>query len=715
MRTDRWVIAFALLAATGPPLRGQDALSRIGAETEVKSIEFRFKGKQSFAEKDLRRKIALTARGGMVGIRRFFGFLPFVSPVGVHPFDPLELQRDVIRLRNHYQQSGFLKADVSYDVHYNAESDLVEVAYVINEGPPVLVRSLRFVGDTGGLSFPSKLARDWTKFVRREQRAANRFGRDQQRDLADTTTRWLRDHGYPFAIAEPTAAVDTAADRADVTVRVRPGLRARIREIAVSGNHGIPASHVTRQLPVKPGDWYHAGELEKGRQQLVQLELVRLALLDVPQESADDSSVVVKLDVTENRPRLVRGEAGIASGGGLAGEVEWTHRAFLGGMRTFTAAASAQTGALSFETPAQQHYRLGLTVFQPYMGDRRLSAAAGPFVEYRDDLRDRSRALGLEASLVYAAGPLRSLTLGYSLSHRRILDYGFGEDLDPIEYLPLLGLAEPDAAGRLGTLRNRSAISLQGSYGRLDQYANPRQGYVLRPRIEITTPGGFNTSEYLLLDFGGTAFLPLSSRIGFTLRLGAGRIYPFGRSVQEIGDESPFVSLLRLGDIVFTAGGTRDVRGWGSQLVGPKLPEVRLETREGVTETIAERYAPVGGLARLLGSAEVQLPLPGFSDAWQSFLFLDAGRIWTPDDRFALNAGELDQDDYFTSVGAGIGYETVVGAIQFAVGYKLNPSELDLRSPQGVLEALEEGRPLSSVPTESRRRLHLHFSIGSSF
>jgi outer membrane protein assembly factor BamA len=123
----------------------------------------------------------------------------------------------------------------------------------------------------------------------------------------------------------------------------------------------------------------------------------------------------------------------------------------------------------------------------------------------------------------------------------------------------------------------------------------------------------------------------------------------------------------------------------------------------------------VGGLARLLGSAEVQLPLPGFSDAWQTFLFFDSGRVWTPDSRFALNAGELDQDDYFASVGAGIGYETVVGAIQFAVGYKLNPSALDLRSPQGVLDALEEGRPLSSVPTEPRRRLHLHFSIGSTF
>ena len=713
-RTDRAFVAFALLCA-GPRLWAQDALSLVGQRTEVKSIEFRVEGRQSLEDEELRREIALTERGGLVGIRRIFGFLPFVSPVGVHHFDPLELQRDVIRLENHYRRSGFLKADVSYDVRYDAESDLVEVAYVIDEGPPLLVRSLRFQGDSGAPKLPAALTRDWANFVQRAQRNAGRFGRTEQRELADSTTRWLRDRGYPFATSEPRAAVDSASSRADVTVLVRPGLRARIREIAVSGNRGVPARHITRQLPIEPGDWYDAGELEKGRQQLVQLDIVRLALLDVPRQSADDSSVVVRVDVTENPPRLVRGEAGLASGGGLSGEVQWTHNAFLGGVRTFTAAATAQTGALSFETPSQQLYRLALTVFQPYAGDRRLSAAAGPFVEYRDDQRDRSRAVGLEASLVYAAGPLRSLTLGYSLSHRRILDYGFGADLDPVQYLPILGLAAPDAAGRLGTERNRSAVSLQGSYGRLDEFANPRRGYVLRPRIEITTPGGLNTSEYLLLDFGGTAFLPLSRRVGFTLRVGAGRIYPFGRSIRPTGEESPFVSLLRLGDVPFTAGGTRDVRGWGSQLVGPKLPEVRLESTDGVTETVAERYAPVGGLARLLGSAEVQLPLPGFSDSWQSFLFFDTGRVWTPDSRFTLSAGELDQNDYYSSLGAGIGYETVVGAIQFAVGYKLNPSPLDLRSPQDVLDALEEGRPLSSLPTESRRRLHLHFSIGSTF
>jgi len=117
----------------------------------------------------------------------------------------------------------------------------------------------------------------------------------------------------------------------------------------------------------------------------------------------------------------------------------------------------------------------------------------------------------------------------------------------------------------------------------------------------------------------------------------------------------------------------------------------------------------------VLGSAEVQLPVPGMSESWQSFFFFDTGRIWSPDRRFALNAGELDQDKLFASIGAGIGYETVVGAIQIALGYKLNPSALDVRSPQGVLDALEAGQPLAGVPTSNGRRWHLHFSIGSSF
>jgi outer membrane protein assembly factor BamA len=375
--------------------------------------------------------------------------------------------------------------------------------------------------------------------------------------------------------------------------------------------------------------------------------------------------------------------------------------------------ATAQTGLAALENPAEELYRLSLTAFQPYVGDRRISAAGGPFVEYRNDLRDRSWAVGFEGSLVWAPAPLRSLSLGYSISHRRVYDYGLGADLPASEYLPLLNLATPAAAGALERTRNASTVTLEGSYGRLDRIANPRKGYVLRPRIETTLPG-FNTSEYLLVDLGATLYVPMTKTVGLTLRGGAGRIYPRGNSLDSLGVESPFVSLLRLRDVTFAAGGTRDVRGWGSLLVGPKIPQVRLEQQGDSTVAIAERYTPVGGLARLLGSVELHFPMP-FSDAFQPYVFYDGGRVWTPDRRFALNAGDIDEDKFYQAVGIGIGYETVVGAIQVALGYKLNPSPLDLRAPQDVLDALRSGTPIDAAPTSSSRRFHLHFSIGATF
>jgi outer membrane protein assembly factor BamA len=706
------LLAAAPLAAT--PLHAQDALNRVGPKTQVRSVEFQFEARSSLDPDQLRQKIALSGQGSMVGLRRLLGFIPFVPPVGSHPFDPTEMARDAVRLRHYYERAGFPKADVDYQAKYQAKSDLVEVTYRIAEGPPLKVDTLIFEGTDGPLAVPDSLGRSWRRFVRTEQGHADRAGEDERRAFADSTVRWFRAQGYPFAAARTVARVDSAANRADLAVQVTPGQRARIRRIEVTGNTTIPQREIVRQLPVRAGDWYDARALEQSREQLTQMDIVRLAAVDVPRDSANDSGVVVMLHMTQNPEHIVKGEAGYLSSGGLTSQATWTDRSWLNGLRTLTVAATAQTGLAALENPAQELFRLNLTAFQPYVGDRRVSAAGGPFVEYRNDLRDRSWAVGFEGSLVWAPAPLRSVSLGYSISHRRVYDYGFGSDLPPEQYLPLLNLATPAAAGTLERSQNRSTLTLEGSYGRLDRIANPRKGYVIRPRIETTLPG-FNTSEYLLLDLGGTAYLPLTRTVGFTLRAGAGRIYPRGNSLEAVGGESPFVSLLRLRDVTFTAGGTRDVRGWGSLLVGPKIPQVHLEQSGDSTVAVADRYTPVGGLARLLGSVELHFPMPLMSDAFQPYIFYDGGRVWTPDRRFSLDAGVIDEDKFYQAVGIGIGYTTVVGAIQVAVGYKLNPSPLDLRAPQDVLNALESGTPVDASPTSSSRRFHLHFSIGATF
>ena len=446
---------------------------------------FHFEDSSSLDPEQLREKIALTGQGSMVGLRRRLGFIPFVPAVGAHPFDPTEMARDVARLRHYYARSGFPKADVAYQAKYHAKSDVVDVTI---ESPKA--RADGGHGHVRGRGrhplVPDSLGRDWRRFTRTELRRVKRAARTSASHWP-TAPSWFG----PTAIRSP--ARPPSPGRARPTAPTSPSGGARPASQGACHPHdrqadGSPAE-IVRQLPVRAGDWFDAKALEQGRQQLAQMDLVRLAAVDVPKDSATDTSVVVLLRLAENPEHLLKGEAGFISYGGLTTQGTWTDRSWLGGLRTLSVSATAQTGVGALESPAQQLYRLNLTAFQPYVGDRRLSAAGGPFVEYRSDLRDRSWAVGFEGSLAWTPAPLRSVTLSYSISHRYVYDYGLGAD-PAGGYLPLLNLAGT-AMGSLDRNQNR-ACSRSGSYGRPTGSPTPEgatsSGRASPPRSPASAP-----------------------------------------------------------------------------------------------------------------------------------------------------------------------------------------------------------------------------------
>ena len=708
-------LAVALLLGICPAAAGQDSLLAIRPGAQVGSVGFRFSATQSFTEGELADRLALRGRGSLYGLRGLLGKLPLIPSPGRFEFDPVELQKDVVRLRQFYRREGFVQPAVDYAVHTNGSGTVVHVAYLIDEGAEATLRTVQVVGRDGGpLAVPPFLSDSWRELeAGLSARRGRRFGEADRAETEAALLSWLYDHGYPFAAVRSTRSVDSLEQVVDFRLEAEPGPLTRFGTITAEGNSSVSDRVVLRELPFRTGDRYSARAIAESRARLQTVDLLARAVVDVDSQPAPDSKLAVRIRVEETRPRLTLAEVGyVSEGAGLTGRLQWTHPNFTGGARSLIAAVEGQSGAGSIGTEAEQLARVSLSLTQPYVAVPRLSLVVGPYAEYRNDLKDQSVAVGFNTTLIYRLAPLSSIALDYRFSSRHIREYHFGTSSSgDVNLLELLALQNPTLLDSLGYDEKKSSFTLAGSFARLDDFTDPRRGWLLRPSAKVTFPGAWTTAQFARLDLSVSRFQPLGRNVVLAARLSGGRLYPFGKSVPPAGSDPTF-AFIRMRDESMTAGGTNDVRGWGDRMLGPKVPDVEGVIQGTDTVLTADRYAPIGALARISGSLELRFPAPGMTPSWRTNLFLDAGRVWTPDERFSQAVLLPENTDVRWSIGAGLSYQTPVGGIGLTLGYKLNPSPLDLRDAGKVLDAYLAGRPIESVETDALSRLHLHLSFG---
>jgi outer membrane protein insertion porin family len=560
--------------------------------------------------------------------------------------------------------------------------------------------------------------------------------RPRFREGVDEMVRWLRERSYDARVV-PGGAVPMAF----VQVKLYPGPLARYDSITVVGAERVEDRVLLRELPFEPGDRFRESDLTEGQRQIFGLNLFQLAAVDVAPGQEQDSTVNIRVTVTEAPARTLSGRAGFFSESGATGEAEWTHRDFLGDARAFTASLQAWTGVGAFPSDGypDRRYRAGVSLRQPYVLDRRFSAIAAPYVEYRDDEIETSRQAGLDATLLYESAPLRTAALTYAFSRRAVLDQPGG------------GLLDPGGLLFDSLLVTRGELRLTAAYGRgVDDPLNPRRGIIVRPLVAVAglAPGSV---RYGTATLSATALYPFGRRGGVVARVGAGFLQPFaGTDPDNFADDYTGVR-----DVLMYAGGTSSVRGWGSNLLGPKFFDIRIPDPERLadilggiepvpapdtfySEVVLVRpyYLPIGGQRSTFGSLQINLPLP-LGPNWGANAFVDAGRVWDPAafvftlvDTLAntfpniqpvLDQFRDDAERMRVGVGAGIQYLTPVGFLSLAVGYKVNPSYADLRRPEDIWRELDiyelTGEPpnLDDVEPQWVRRLQFHLAIGQRF
>jgi len=695
----------------------QLSISLLNDETEVGSIEFSFEGSASFSASRLRRVIALTKRGALHGLQDALASLPLIRDPRPHLFSPLGLQHDVARLRQFYRESGFPDVAIRYDVTLDEGRNLVRVVFVIAEGPPTTMASLTFEEPSGApleTALAPELSGDWAAFYRAQSAAVgSRLGEEERLGFEVSVLDWLRDRGYPFAVASAETGAAPPDDGSpyarNLVVHVDPAHRAQIGSFTVDGAESLDDRVFVREFKVGPGDWYSASEIRDGRVRVLSLPAVASLLTDVVPDPAPASTVSILLRAREARKRRLSGAVGYTNIGGMAFLGQWDHFNFLGGARTFTAGATFETGwGAVFSETADRYASAALSLRQPFVFVPGVSLFLRPFAEYRDDYRDRSWEAGVDVTAAYQYSPLGAVSLRYRLSRRKILDYALGGSPDD----PIL---PPDSD--LDELSDQLAIgvfTLSATLGSLADLANADRGFILQPSLELTAPPGFPTNEYFKADVRGSAYQTLGGPFRVAASLRAGRMFPFGASLPQDDGGSGIVEFLQLRDVTLMAGGPVDSRAWGSRLLGPKLPNIRAADAGTGATYAADRYLPLGGLSRVSGTLDLLFPFPGLPAALSGFIFTDAARVWTPDARYEI-PDPFDESGWFYSAGFGVGVETPVGPIRASLGYKLNPSPLDLRDAGDVLALLIEGRPVEEAPTKRSRRFQLHLTVGQIY
>lgn len=732
--------AVLLRLATAPPANGATPAIgpapevvrppvEVNSESVIRKIRFHFTGTHEIDAAELKRHLTLIARLPVSGLRRALSYLPFVNDAGAPGLVPLELQRDVIRIRGLYRDAGFPHATISYQVSPSGNrKNAFDIDFDIAEGAPMLVGAVAFTDSAGApLTPPEPLRAGYEDRLRLARRlVGTRLSTGTLTRLEGRMAGWWRDRGYPLAVAHTMVEVDSLKDRAELRLAMTPGPFTRIREVRVTGVESLHPDVIRRELPFRPGDIYAARQMAEGQRELQGLPIVRLALVGVPDSAVVDSGVVVLARITEGKPRLLSGELGYVTDGGLQTQLSASHNNFFGGARTLTLSGVARPGTLALEpgtlkaaVDPDRLYRGSLTLQQPYVFDRRLSFVGGPFAEYRKDLSGRYRLFGGNATLIYSMAPLRNVTLQYEVSRKRVLEYS----LSSVDLVTRLGLGQHGIRDSLEGRINLARLGLSATAGVLDNTANPRRGIVVRPAFTLTVPAGMNSNEYARLDATATGFYPLGRHVGLMMRVTGGRLFPYGRSLPGPGEDG-FPKYLGFRDAAFTAGGSDDVRGWANRLLGPKYPDIRTRkvpkdpndsTRGDTLQSYAVGYVPLGGLNRVSGSLEMRLPFPGLGSDWGTFTFLDGGRVWTDDLRFSGPDLGVQQQSPFYAVGAGFDWKTLVGAVRFQVGYKLNPSALDEIDAQDALRAIVADEPVGDLPRHRSRRWQFHLSIGTGF
>jgi outer membrane protein insertion porin family/translocation and assembly module TamA len=649
--------------------------------------------------------------------------------------DHAELKRDVLRIRVFYWKRGFREATVD-TVVADKGKDKVAVTFNINEGPPTLVSALEVKQDSQVMS----------------QREVSRrivlgVGTPLNLLRLDTTVvniqQTLLEKGFADAVVDTVITLDSAARSGSVLIHVDPKYKATIGEILIEGEEKVSEKTLRKSLTFQTGDIFRRSEILKTQRALYESNLFRRAQIEVPRQG--DTSKIVVVTVQEAPLREARMSFGFNTVDFFQAEGRFTHYNFLGGAKRLELQAVAGNlfaGPLSgrfifrdlrdnvgsdrsrYFAPT---YNLSANLRKPWFISHRNELALGVFAHRRSAPGIYvDKGYGTSATFTRVVTDRTPLSANYTFEMTRI-------DAGDVYFCVNYGVCDQPTLVALHQPQRLSPFTLTASTDRTNDPFEPTHG--LRGKVDVEHASTLTASDfkYNRTSAEASVFRPWRKRGALAGHLRLGWVHALSSTGDAVGlgESEPILHPRKR----FYAGGSRSVRGYGENQLGPRILTIsatKLRSSSGAcpeTTPITKcdpnapllkdrdfEPRPLGGNMVIEASTELRFPLG--MENMVGAVFVDGGYVSQ-----RINPA-LPKSKLAITPGFGARYLSPVGPIR--VDFGINPGRQEVLPV--VTEDIVNGEK-KLVTLDGRRvykpvrggfagvldRMILHLSIGEAF
>ncbi len=545
-----------------------------------------------------------------------------------------KLAGDIEALRSFYLNRGYLEMQVdSTQVSITPDKKDIFVTINISEGQKFTITDIKLEGEM--------LGREAELASLVQLKKGDAYSGEKMTQSTKKISERMGVFGYAFANVNAAPEINREKGEVSFTIFVDPGKRVYVRRINVGGNDRTRDEVIRREFRQFESSWYDGDKIKLSKDRLGRLGFFTDTKIDTVDVPNTNDQVDLNVDVTEKPTGNIMLGAGFSSSERLTltGSVNQANAFGTGNnigisvntSKIFRTIAISHTNPYFTEDGVSRTYELFLRTARPpyYLLSR---------TDYKIETKGANVNFGVPVSeydrIFFGAGIEDTTVDTKSNSPERYLEYvrKFGDD----------------PTGGIGSAHTTSfPLTVAWQRDRRDSALIPTEGRFQRASFEVSPAG---TLKYYRSGYQDQYFWPVTKSITLALNgevnygAGIGNVYPIFKN--------------------YYAGGIGSVRGYfaGS-----------LSTAAAQTN-VTGLFLPIGGQARVLMNAELQMPFPGtgVDRSLRWFTFFDAGQVFNPQ-----NGDSISFQDLRYSTGIGISWISPVGPLKLSLARPMNPASFD--------------------------------------